>query len=135
MFSRYFEISISVPTEFQNMESKKKKHSYFTGLLTMISYLSNIGFIIAQVSFIFSGIVAARVLLITMIFIIICEYAQLFLWLQTWNQVGRFISAFVNILQKDLIGFAVVFLTVQLVFCICFILLSEEDNVSHNWWG
>jgi len=131
--SLYFEKSISIPPEFHKMKSKKRKHSYVTELFTMISYLSNTGFIIAQVAFLLNGISAARVLLISMIFIMICEYAQLFLWLQTWSQVGRFISAFVNILRKDLIGFAIVFLIVQLVFSICFLLLSEEDNV-HNWW-
>jgi len=132
--SVYFERSISLPREFRNLESKDSTYSYVTGLFHVIGYLSNICFIIAQGAAFFSGIHAARFLLISMIFIMFCEYVQLLLWLQTWSQVGRFISAVWNILQKDFIGFAIVFLIEQLVFCICFLLLAEEDDADHHWW-
>jgi len=71
--------------------------------------------------------------MMSIIFIFIFEYAQLLLWCQTHKKVGRFLSSVVNILSRDITGFAVVFVTVQVAFAFCFLLLEEVDDVSQRW--
>jgi len=134
MLSIYFEMDLAIPTEFHNRDSKKRAHGSVTGFFRMISLISDICFVVAQGAAMSDGILAARALLIAMIFIMICEYVLLFLWLQTNRKVSRFLVSIVNILGRDIVGFAAVFLIVQVVFSICFLLLAEKEDESHKMW-
>lgn len=125
---------VVIPSEFHNQESRKRVRASVAGFFYAIDLIANICFIIAQVAAMSCGIVAARALLFSMIIIIILEYIQLFLWLKTYPKVGRFISSVVNILKRDVIGFAVVFVIIQLAFSICFLLLAQEDDAIGEWW-
>jgi len=134
MLSIYFEMDLAVPSEFHNLNSKQRAHGSVTGFFRMICLISDICFVVAQGAAISGGIVAARALLISMIFVMICEYVLLFLWLQTTRKVSRFLITVVNILRRDIIGFAIMFVVVQVVFSFCFLLLAEEEDVSQKWW-
>jgi len=68
-----------------------------------------------------------------MIIILVIEYLQLFLWLQTKKKVGRFISAMVTIMYKDVKGFLVVLAVILLGFAACFIILMERSERMKNW--
>merc|ERR1719219_490134 len=115
------------------MECKKRAHGSITGFFMGVSLMSNVGFIVAQGAAMYGGIFAARFLLISIILVMICEYLVLFLWLQTNQKVGRFLLTVVIILERDIFGFAVVFVIVQLVFTICFLILAKEDDVAYKW--
>jgi len=134
MVSIYFERDLPIPREFQNIECKKRAHGSITGFFIGVSLMSNLGFIVAQGAAICGGIYAARILLISIIIIMICEYLMLFLWLQTNQKVGRFLLTVVIILERDIFGFAVVFVIVQLVFTICFLVLAKEHDGMHKWF-
>jgi len=134
MMCIYFEQDLSkVPVEFQDQKSRKRAHTSVVRFFITLSWLSNVGFIVAQVMALMETQSAARGLLIMMILILICEYVQLFLWFQTYDQVGRFISSVVNILYKDVFGFGVVFLIILLSFTACFLLLGEAAEVNYKW--
>jgi len=132
MTSIYFESKLPIHPEFRCLD-KVKTRSSTIGFFYIINWLSNGWFIIGQTAAIFPGIWAARVVLMSIIFIFIFEYAQLLLWCQTHKKVGRFLSSVVNILNRDIIGFAVVFVTVQVAFAFCFLLLEEVDVVGQRW--
>jgi len=133
MWSIYFENDLAIPLEFHNMQCKTRAHGSVTGFFNTISWVSNICFCVAQGAALSRGKMAARTLLISMIIIMICEYVLLFLWLQAHRKIGRFLLSVVIILETDIFGFAVVFMVVQLVFTICFLFLSEEGDIIHNW--
>merc|ERR1719419_653886 len=133
MWSVYFENDLAIPLEFQNMQCKRRAHGSVTGFFNMISWVSNICFCVAQGAALIRGKMSARALLISMIFIMICEYVLLFLWLQAHRKIGRFLLSVVIILETDIFGFVVVFMIVQLVFTICFLFLSDEGDIIHNW--
>jgi len=134
MWCLYLERKLDIPNEFRNQESQKRVRASVAGFFYAIDLIANICFIIAQIAAMSNGIVAARFLLCSMIIILILEYIQLFVWLKTYPKVGRFISSVVNILKRDVIGFAIVFVIIQLVFSICFLLLVQEDDDSGEWW-
>jgi hypothetical protein len=121
----YFELDLTtLPPEFYNNESKKRAHTSVAGFFGTLSWISNLGFFVAQLTALLKSEMAAKVLLVMMICILICEYVQLFVWFQTYSQVGRFITSVVNILRKDVVGFLVVFLIILLSFSVCFLLLG-----------
>jgi len=125
---------VVIPSEFHAQASRKRVRASVAGFFYAIDLIANICFIIAQGAAISCGIVAARALLFSMIIILILEYIQLFVWLKTYPKVGRFISSVVNIFKRDVIGFAVVFVIIQLVFSICFLLLAQEEDAIGEWW-
>lgn len=133
MKSIYFEWKLNIHAEFHDIKSKRRDHHSITGFFNLVGWFANIAFVIAQGAALCSGIHAARTLLVSMIIILICEYLRLFLSLQTNSNVGRFVLSVVTILERDLLGFLVVFVIIQLVFTICFLLLLEEDDVWHGW--
>jgi len=98
----------------------------------VVSWLSNIAFIIAQIAVIFPTRSTARGLIYAMVIILISEYLQLFFWLQT-TQVGRFISAMVTIINKDIKGFMVVLVVIHLAFTACFHILMAKTKTVERW--
>jgi len=134
MWSIYFETDLGhVPAEFQNQTSKKRAHTSVAGFFCVLSWISNVGFIVGQWASLMESRPAAHALLVAMICIIVCEYVQLFLWFQTYKQIGRFIFSVVNILYRDVLGFAVVFFVILISFSACFLLLGEYAEVDYIW--
>jgi len=134
MWCIYFELDLNfVPNEFHDQKSKKRAHTSVAGAFLALSWISNICFFIAQVTALSTSREGAQALLVMMICILVCEYVQLFLWFQTYKQVGRFISSVVNIFSKDVLGFAVVFLITLISFTFCFLLLKEDAEVNYKW--
>jgi len=70
-----------------------------------------------------------------MVFIILMEYLQLFLWLQANTEVGRFIAAMVMIISKDVKAFMVILVVIIMAFSACFIILLSESkfNFQGSW--
>jgi len=132
MLSIYFEEKLPIHPEFRCFDKGKTRSSTIK-FFHLIHWWSIAWFIIGQVAAVCQGIIAAKVVLMSIIFIFISEYAQLLLWCQTQNEVGRFLSSVVNILERDIIGFAVVFVTVQVAFTFCFVVLEEVDDVHQRW--
>jgi len=130
----YFELDLNfIPSEFHDPTSKKRAHTSVAGAFLALSWIANISFFIAQVTALLTSREAAQALLVMMICILVCEYVQLFLWFQTYKQIGRFISSVVNIFSKDVLGFAVVFLITLISFSFCFLLLNEDAEVNYKW--
>lgn len=66
-----------------------------------------------------------------MVAILVIEYLQLLLWLQTSRLVGRFIAAMVTIIYKDVKGFLIVFLVILIAFVASFVITMEyEEDVN-----
>jgi len=133
MMSFYFETPLKVPDIFHKGLTLKRDHRSVAEFFLWNGLVSNITFIIAQ-SFVFDSTrTKNRCLIYLMIFILLIEYLQLFLWLQTNSHVGRFISAMVHILNKDVVGFMVVILVMLLAFSACFMVLMENQYNMEQW--
>jgi len=133
MRSLYFEQRLpKIPKHWLNNKIRKR-HSSVAGFFLYISWLSNIGIMLAQICGIHESETSARILLWVMVVILVIEYLRLFLWLQTFKLVGRFIAAMVTIIYKDVKGFLIVFMVILTAFVACFIIIVEHDGT--NLWG
>jgi len=135
MKALYFEhVLPDVPLVFQNPSRQQRDYnSSVAGFFLTTSWLSNVGFLAGQVMVMYSTRDIARALIYLMIFILVLEYLQLFLWLQTSHQVGRFISAMVTIIYKDVRGFLVVLVVILVGFTACFIILMKKSESIEDW--
>jgi len=133
MRSLYFEQRLPKIPKYWFNNKIRKRHSSVAGFFLYISWLSNIGIMLAQICGIHDSETSARILLWVMVVILVIEYLMLFLWLQTFKLVGRFIAAMVTIIYKDVKGFLIVFMVILTAFVACFIIIMEHGG--KNLWG
>jgi len=134
MWSLYFETSLHhVPEIIKKVRRKKRDHSSVAGFFLYSRLFSNVAFCVAQLLVLWDSKGTARAFTYLMAPILLIEYLQLLLWLQTNRQVGRFIAAMVTILSKDVMGFMVVLLVIILAYAACFIVLLERSKTEEKW--
>jgi len=135
MWSLYFETSLPhVPQVIQKARKKHCDHISVAGFFLYSRLFSNVAFCVAQLLVLKHTNSTARAIIYLMVPILLIEYLQLLLWLQTNKQVGRFIAAMVTILSKDVMGFMVVLIVIIFAFAACFIVLLERSK-TRGWWA
>jgi len=133
MRSLYFEQRLPKIPKYWFNNKVRKRHSSVAGFFLYINWLCNIGIMLAQICAIYESKTSARILLWVMVVILVMEYLLLFLWLQTFKLVARFIAAMVTIIYKDVKGFLLVFIVILTAFVACFVIIMENDG--KNLWG